>query len=187
MNYISSCVSIFTYSTSIFRKQRFISSTNSSYYEIQRYAKRISNFENINVTCQFKRRYHTRLILCVNYTEHRNMYRMYDKQDRSFFTSFYHSKEYQDNKTEPLRVIINVTLKSYSVVTTHCQNILCECIIRKEQAKQKGRKKKAIGYNVKHLLTEMQENSSLSESFVEYDWPRVNNWRTERNETRLEE
>lgn len=135
MNYISSCVSIFTYSTSIFRKQRFISSTNSSYYEIQRYAKGINNFENINVTCQFKRRYHTRLILCVNYIEHRNMYRMYDKRDRSFFTSFYHSKEYQDNKTEPLRVIINVTLKSYSVVTTHCQNILCECIIRKEQAK----------------------------------------------------
>lgn len=147
----------------------------------------MNNFENINVTRQFKRRYRTWLILCVNYIEHRNMYRMYDKRNRSFSTSFCHSKEYEDNKTEPLRVIINVTLKSYSVVTTHCQNILCECITRKEQAKQKGRKKKAIGYNVKYLLREMQENSSLSESFVEYEWPRVNNWRTERNETRFEE
>lgn len=74
------------------------------------------------------------------------MYRMYDKRNRSFFTSFYHSKEYQDNKTIPLRVIINVALKSYSLTRRLTVKIYYASVSfeRNKQSKKEERRKPLV-------------------------------------------
>lgn len=112
------------------------------------------------------------------------MCRMYDKRNRSFFTSFYHSKGYHDNKTIPLRVIINVALKSYSLTRRLTVKIYYASVSfeRSKQSKKEERRKPLVT-----MLSTYLQNARKFAFIRILCRIRVNNWRTERNETRLEE